>query len=165
MIPPLILVFLTFLTYFNILPNRLFYDDEELIYKNFYVQDLRFIPKYFTENMIAGAGKNSNMYRPILLLSFGIDYSIWMDNPFGFHLTSIILHSLNAVLIFFILRKIFHGGLFPFLSALFFIVHPIQTESVTYASGRTDLLFTFFGLISIFLFLSFLDTGKNVNDF
>lgn len=155
---PLTLFLLTLVTYINILPNKLFYDDEELIYKNAYVQNLSFFPKYFTENMIAGAGKSSNMYRPILLISLAVDYVLWKNNPLGYHLTSIILHSLNAILVFLILKKLFQKKILALLTSILFVLHPIQTESVAYASGRTDLLFSFFCLFSILFFLTFLDT-------
>ena len=150
----LILILITFITYMNILPNQLFYDDEELIYKNTYVQNLRFSPRFFTENMIAGAGKTSNMYRPVLLTSFAIDYLIWGGSPAGFHLTSIFLHAANSVLIFFLITKLFGKRLLAALTSILFTIHPVQTEAITYASGRTDPLFTFFCLISLLFFLS-----------
>lgn len=156
----LILVFVTFITYVNILPNQLFFDDEELIYKNSYVQDIRNFPKYFTSNMIGGAGKISNMYRPVLTLSFAVDYFLWRENPFGFHLTSIILHAVNSILIFFLIYKLFKNKFVSFLTAIFFIVHPIQSEAIVYASGRTDPLYTFFLLTTLLLFLSFVTYNK-----
>ena len=157
---PLFISLIAIITYINILPNKLFFDDEELIYKNAYVQDLRFLPKYFTTNMIAGAGKVSNMYRPILITSFAIDHLIWGDKAFGFHLTSILLHTANGILIFFLIRKLFKSKLLAFLSAVFFTVHPIQSETVIYASGRTDPLAAFFSLLTITSFLSILESKK-----
>ena len=157
----LILILITFITYMNILPNQLFYDDEELIYKNTYVQNLRFSPRFFTENMIAGAGKTSNMYRPVLLTSFAIDYLIWGGSPAGFHLTSIFLHAANSVLIFFLITKLFGKRLLAALTSILFTIHPVQTEAITYASGRTDPLFTFFCLISLLFFLSSLTIRKD----
>ncbi|OIO13351.1 hypothetical protein COV53_02465 [Candidatus Gottesmanbacteria bacterium CG11_big_fil_rev_8_21_14_0_20_37_11] len=150
------LLVITLTTYINILPNKLFYDDEELIYKNVYVQNLSFLPKYFTENMIAGAGKTSNMYRPILLTSFAVDHLSWGNTALGYHFTSIFLHALNSVLIFTILLVLFKNQFMAFLSSLFFIVHPIQSESIAYASGRTDPLYSFFLLSAILLFISIL---------
>ncbi len=157
---PLFLLTIIFITYINILPNQLFFDDEELIYKNSYVQNISNLPKYFFTNMIAGAGKVSNMYRPFLTLSFAIDYSIWQANPFGFHLTSIILHAVNGILIFFLIYKLFKNRSIALLTALFFIVHPIQSEAIAYASGRTDPLYTFFLLTALNLFLSVITFEK-----
>ena len=144
---------LTFFCYHNILNNKLFYDDEELIYKNAYVADLRYFPKYFSENMVAGAGKTSNMYRPVLLLSFAIDHAIWGNNPIGYHLTSILLHATNAFLVYLLILKLFRQKSVAFLTAILFIIHPVQTEAVAYASGRTDLLCSFFILLSLLFFL------------
>lgn len=156
-----LLVFITFAVYANILPNKLFFDDEELIYKNAYVSNLRYLPKYFTTNMIAGAGKTSNMYRPILTASFAIDHLFWGSNPFGYHLTSILLHAANGILVFFLIYKLFKDKLAAFLTAVFFIIHPVQSEAVIYASGRTDLLYSFFGLSGILSFLLTLERQKN----
>lgn len=156
----IVLIVITIVTYTNILPNKLFYDDEELIYKNAYIQDLRFIPKYFTTNMVAGASKVSNMYRPILTTSFAIDHFIWGFRPYGYHLSSIILHTLNTVFVFLLITLLFHKKLLAFLTALFFSIHPVNSEAVIYASGRTDPLYTFFALLSI---LSFLWYEKNTH--
>jgi tetratricopeptide (TPR) repeat protein len=156
----LTLLFVTFITYANIVTNQLFYDDEELIYQNSYVKDLRNFPKYFTQNMIAGAGKTSNMYRPILLTSFAIDYAIWKNSPLGYHLTSIILHAVNAILIFIFINWLFKNKLLTALTSLLFIIHPVQTEAIAYASGRTDPLYLFFGLSSLLLFISLFKKGR-----
>ncbi|MBI4990504.1 tetratricopeptide repeat protein [Candidatus Gottesmanbacteria bacterium] len=124
------------------------------------MQDIRNFPKYFTSNMIAGAGKVSNMYRPVLTLSFAIDYFLWQGIPFGFHLTSIILHAANSILIFFLIYKLFKNRFVSFLAAIFFIVHPIQSEAIAYASGRTDPLYTFFALIALLLSASLIQQNK-----
>src|SRR3990172_555278 len=115
-----LLIFITLLTYLNILPNTMFYDDEELIYKNAFVQDIRFLPKYFTTNMIAGAGKVSNMYRPVLTVSFALDHLFWGLTPFGYHLTSITLHTTNVVLVFLLITLLFKKRLLALFSALLF---------------------------------------------
>lgn len=149
----LILIIVTIITYINILPNGLFFDDEELIYKNTYVAHMKFLPKYFTTNMVAGAGKVSNMYRPILTTSFAIDHQIWGNYPLGYHLTSIILHAANSILVMILVQLLFGNSWISFLTALFFSVHPAYSEAVIYASGRTDPLFVFWGLSSIITFL------------
>lgn len=159
---PLFLILITFITYLNILPNKLFYDDEELIYKNAYVSDLRFFPRYFTSNMIAGAGKTSNMYRPVLIISFAIDRLLWGNNPLGYHLTSILLQAINGILIFLLISYLFKNRLLAFLTSVLFIIHPVQSEAVVYASGRTDPLMLLFCLSSILLLLKSTKT-QNIN--
>ncbi len=155
-----IFIIITFVAYGNILTNKLFYDDEELIYQNAYVKDLRNFPKFFTENMVAGAGKTSNMYRPILLTSFALDYAVWKNNPIGYHLTSIFLHAANSILIFIFVYWLFKNKILALITSLLFIIHPVQTETIAYASGRTDALYCFFGLISLLAFVSSMESKK-----
>lgn len=157
-----LIVLITLITYINILPNKLFFDDEELIYKNAYVQNIKYFPRFFSENMIAGAGKISNMYRPILMTTFAFDHIFWGNNPFGYHLTSILLHASNGILIYFLIFILFKNRLISFITSLLFIIHPVQSEAVIYASGRTDPLYVFFSLVSIHLFLSLLKTKINI---
>lgn len=158
---PLIFLVITGITYGNSLPNGLFFDDEELIYKNEYVKHLAFFPRYFTENMISGAGKVSNMYRPILLTSFALDYAIWKGNPLGFHLTNILLHATNGIFIFFLILRLFKNRYLAFLTSLFFVVHPANSEAVIYASGRTDPLVVFFSLLTFHFFLQFIQKKES----
>ncbi len=155
----LLLVLLTFITYLNILPNNLFFDDEELIYKNTYIQNIKYLPLLFTENMIAGSGKISNMYRPILMTTFAVDHAFWGNNPFGYHLSSLILHAANGILVFYLINQLFKHQLLSLFTSVMFAVHPIQSEAVSYASGRTDPLYTFFFLLSLIFFVK----GKTIS--
>lgn len=150
-----VIFLITFSAYSNILRHKLFFDDEELIYNNIYIQNLSYFPKFFTQNMIAGAGKISNMYRPLLLLSLALDYRFWKLNPVGYHLTSIMLHFFNGWMIYLVMQKLFNNKFISLFTSLLFIIHPVQTEAVTYASGRTDPLYTLFLLGSMLCALSF----------
>lgn len=103
-------------------------------------------------------------YRPVVLSSFLIDYFIWGDHESGFHLTNMIFHSANVILVYILCLlmldkimdsrnpRILQPPFIPFFAALFFAIHPVNTEAVNFISGRTDILATFFALIS---FLSF----------
>lgn len=151
-----LLFIITLITYGNILPNKLFFDDEELIYKNIYVADISNIPRFFIENMVAGAGKVSNMYRPVLMTSFSFDHLFWGNNPTGYHITSILLHGANSVLAYILIYMIFKRKFPALLAALFFAVHPVNSEAVIYASGRTDPLYSFFALLSLLSFTRYI---------
>ncbi len=102
-----ILVLAVFFVYLNTFSNKLFYDDEDFIYKNAYVKSLTNLPKYFSENSIAGSGKISNYFRPILLTTFGMEYSIFQDLPFIYHFDNTILQIVNSLLVFFFLEFFF----------------------------------------------------------
>lgn len=88
-------------------------------------------------------------YRPLIGLTYIFDYSVWFDNPSGYHLTNIIFHTVNAILLYFICNKIFKSITAAFWAAMLFAVHPVHTESVSWISGRTDVAATTFIFLSM----------------
>jgi hypothetical protein len=92
-------------------------------------------------------------YRPLLMLTFHLDYILWGEEVGFYHLENILIHGASVTLIFFILRHLLSqrntqlsGSEWPLLGSLLFALHPIVTESVNWISGRTDLLGAFFVL-------------------
>src|SRR5207253_1078240 len=81
----------------------------------------------------------------------------------GFHIVNVLLHIFNGLLVFVMCGKILktagidsdRARVYSFLSASFFLLHPIQTESVTYISSRSELLSTFFYLTGFLVFIMF----------
>ena len=96
-------------------------------------------------------------YRPLRDVSYAFDFAIWGDKPFGFHLTSLLFHLGNTVLVFFLMRRIIGQILPASLAALIFAIHPVQVDAVTYISGRRDVLFTLFYLASFLTYLKYRD--------
>jgi len=93
--------------------------------------------------------------RPLLKFSYTLNWTSGLG-LFGFHLVNVALHAANAVMLFFLASRI--GGpsvsRFPaLLPALLFAVHPVQTEAVTYISGRSVSLMAFFYLGSLLAYL------------
>jgi tetratricopeptide (TPR) repeat protein len=87
--------------------------------------------------------------RPLLNLSFAIDYAITDLNVIGYHITNIALHLVAALLLFAIVRRTLrlpsvglesHADLIATVIAAIWAVHPIQIGAVTYISGRSDVL-------------------------
>ncbi len=94
-------------------------------------------------------------WRPAVLFSYYIDYKIWGINPRGFHLTNILLHTINIILFFLLLFFLTGKENFSILSAIIFSIHPSHVESVSWISGRTDILATLFLLLTtLFLYLA-----------
>src|SRR5581483_4530583 len=147
------LFLLTFFCYFNTLGNSLFFDDEDFIYNNAYVQNFS-LDKYFSENVIAGAGKVSNYYRPFLLLSYGIETKLFGGFPFIYHLDNILLQAVAGILLFLVFKRLTNNQFVSLFSAALFIVHPIQTEAVSYASGRSDPMGALFVFATLFCYVS-----------
>ncbi|MBU1911961.1 MAG: tetratricopeptide repeat protein [Candidatus Omnitrophica bacterium] len=147
----LLIILAAIFSYLNSLNNEFIWDDEDFVLKNSTIKDWHKWPHVFTENMIHSARKGSNFYRPMQSLTHGIDYILWKDKTSGHHVANIIFHILASIMAYLLLRKIFSNNL-SFLAALFFAVHPVQTEVVTYISGRSDSMAAFFIMLAILLF-------------
>lgn len=154
----LIIIIVTYAVFQNSLSNDFVFDDESVIIGNASIQSLSSIPKYFTadEGFHKVIGR---YYRPIVSASYALDYSIWGLDPYGFHLTNVIIHIISCLLLFKIFRVLFwrykYRNLISLLSTLIFAVHPIHTEAVSWVSGRTDSLVTLFFFASFLFYLEF----------
>ena len=91
-------------------------------------------------------------YLPLHLVSYMVDYALWGLNPFGFHLQSVILAGLNAVLALFVVRRLFGSFALGVVAALLYAVHPSHVEAVAWVSIRKDLLSTVFLLLTLILY-------------
>ncbi len=159
----LLIVALSFIPYLNSLGNNFVWDDVDLVRDNPDVKSFDKLP----DLLLSPFGnpvqfKESPLfYRPFIFFSYMVDYKLWGTNPAGYHLSNIILHILSTVLVFLILLKIFSDLKFSLFSSLIFAVHPVHTESVTWISGRTDVLCTLLLLLSFNAYLNFLkNPGK-----
>lgn len=144
------LFFSGLIVYLNALGNQLFWDDHDGIVNNAFIKDWKYFRNYFSENLIAGSGLQSNYWRPTLLIIYSLGFKIWGLWPAGFHLVNILIHILAGLLLFKIFLLLTKKSWLAFFPALFFIIHPLQTEAVTYVSGLADPLsavFIFGGLL------------------
>lgn len=147
-----ILILVTVLAYFSSLGSPFIWDDEQFIQRNVFVQNFDVV-KIFTTSTTEGAGVQSNYYRPLTTLSFAIDRKIWGQNPLGFHLTNLFIHIAAGLVLFSLLEALGLPSIVSFFISLFFLIHPIQTEAVTYINSRGDSLYTFFLFLSLYLFV------------
>lgn len=139
--------------------NTFVWDDEQFIYKNSYVQSFN-LERIFSESTTSGAGIQSNYYRPLTTTSFALDHAIWGFAPAGFHLTNLLLHIGAGVLLFLILARLRLTAFTSFVLSLIFLIHPIQTEAVTYINSRGDSLYAFFGFMSIYIFIRLIQSKR-----
>lgn len=140
------------LAYANCLQNEFVWDDEFLIQKNRFITDWSHLPDLLTSNSTAGMGNKDNFYRPTQGLLYLILYSVNGLDPMVFHIGNILLHIINALLIYLLLFRLgFNWGTF-FTTALLWVVHPVHTEAITYISGSADPLSFMFALGSLILF-------------
>lgn len=106
---------------------------------------------------------SDGFYRPLSYLSLKLDFLLWGYNPFGYHLTNIIIHILNAIIVFFIIRALGVGQWAAFFSTVLFSAHPVHTEAITYISGRSDPVAALFILLSFYSFIKFLHSSAKYN--
>jgi len=140
--------------YANTLHNKMFWDDNDVILNNAYVHNFE-IGKFFSGNMIEGAGFMSDYWRPVLLTVYSIEWKLWGASAPGYHAVNFLVHFANAVLVFLLLSKLLAGRAVPFFTALIFLIHPLQTEAVTYVTGLGDPLSLLFTLLGIAAYLRF----------
>ncbi len=139
----------------NSLAGEFVWDDRNLIAENQAISSWKNLPRFFLhpfEYLTALGAEVNTYYRPIVLVSFLVDRTMWGENPFGYHLTNLILHAACSLFVLGLGRK-FLGNQSGLFAALLFAVHPIHTESVAWISGRTDLLASVFSLAAVCLYL------------
>jgi len=149
----LLLIIIGFAVYANSFQNQMFWDDNDFILNNQFIKDWQYFPKYFSENVIAGAGFLSNYWRPALLTVFSIEWHLWGDWVSGYHFVNTSFHIADAILLFLILLHLFKKRWLASLTALVFLVHPLQTEAVTYVNSLGDSLSVFFMFLGVLFYL------------
>ena len=99
-------------------------------------------------------------YQPVTIFSYLLEYHLFKLNPFNYHLTNLLLHLLNCLLVFWVIYLV--SGSIPIagLTALLFGIHPMQVESVAWISERKNLLYAFFFLGAIVSYLYYLKKDK-----
>ncbi|MCZ6631954.1 MAG: DUF1736 domain-containing protein [bacterium] len=142
------------LVYLNTLGNGFVYDDHYVVVQNQLVKTLDPL-EIFTREYWSGftSQQAGTYYRPLTILSFATDYAIWGPDPFGFHLTNLLLHALASGLFYLLCCRLIRNRTAAVFAALLFAVHPVHTEVVSNISGRSDLLFSLFSLASICCFI------------
>ena len=98
---------------------------------------------------------DASNWHPLTWLSHMLDTELYGRNPGGRHLTSVVLHAINGLLLFFVLWKI-TGSLLPSASiAALFVIHPLHVESVAWVSERKDVLSTLFWLLTMWAYVGY----------
>jgi tetratricopeptide (TPR) repeat protein len=83
-------------------------------------------------------------YHPLTVLSLAVDYRFWKLDPAGYHATSVALHVLSTLAVYWLILLLTGSGPMAAIASLFFGVHPLHVESVAWISGRKDVLYGFF---------------------
>jgi hypothetical protein len=103
----------------------------------------------------ACSGFHDSNWIPFTWLSLMLDTEIYGVQPGGYHLTNILLHAANTVVLFAVFARATHNQLRSALVAALFALHPLHVESVAWISERKDVLSTLFGLLSLLAYVNY----------
>jgi tetratricopeptide (TPR) repeat protein len=140
--PGAVLVLLVIIAYIPSLHGQFIWDDDFHVVKSTALRSLSGLWRIW---FVPGA---TQQYYPLTHSSFWIDYHLWGLNPFAYHVENVLLHAINAVLVWQLLRRLNVTG--AWLGAALFALHPVCVESVAWISERKNTLSGFFFLLSLF---------------
>ena len=102
-------------------------------------------------------------WRPTTLLSYALELRLWGGSPWGFHLTNILLHTANTLLLYLLLKRFRPEGPLPWTASLLFLLHPAHGENIAWISGRTDLLAFLFLALSLLFRLEYEERKRGLS--
>ena len=108
-------------------------------------------------NNIAWAFRSlyASNWHPLTWISHMLDVQVFGMNPAGHHLTNILLHTANTLLLFLVLKRMTGAHWQSMAVAVFFAIHPLHVESVAFVAERKDVLSTLFWLLTMLAYLSY----------
>ncbi len=139
----------------NALLGGFVWDDAFVIAKDADIASRSGLAALFQERFL------KSYYRPIVSVSFALERALWGFKPFGFHLTNLLLHALNSILVFLLFKGIPGRQEGALAAALLFAAHPAH-KGVAYISDRTGMLCAFFFLGSVLLYFRFRTSEKGM---
>ena len=144
---------LVLLAYYNVLNGDFLFDDEFLIQRNRFLRSWSSVGEIFLSSSTGGAGHVDSFYRPIQGLLYLFVNKLVGPTPLGFHALNVTIHTLNAVMILLLGRRLGWSHLGVWLAAAIWAVHPVHTEAVSYVSATADSLYTLACLLGVFVLL------------
>ncbi len=155
----LVFIILGFLIYSNTLDVPFYFDDRPNIVENPYVR----LTDLTSKNIACATFKSPLSNRPVANLSFALNYYFHQYNVAGYHAINIVIHIITGILLYFFIKTTLsipslrsrykHHASIAFFAALIWLVHPIQTQSVTYIVQRMNSMAAMFYILSFLLYV------------
>jgi len=140
------------IAYFPSLHNAFQYDDLHSIVENPHLRSLSNLDDFFWRPDMFTADPRSAMYRPLVLVSYALNYALGDYRVAGYHGFNIAVHMANCLLLCALGRRYFSTRYIGLAGGLLFALHPIAGEPVNYISSRSESLCALFSLLSIELY-------------
>ncbi|WP_263385337.1 tetratricopeptide repeat protein [Granulicella arctica] len=128
------------------------YDDPILIVGNPSVHSISASLKYFSNSVSFTSdlrGSEAAFYRPLFWMSLAADANLWGLSPIAFHITNLVLHWGDGILLYFLLHRLKSSQVQSLCITLLWLVLPVNSEAVAWISGRSYLLVTLFILAAL----------------
>jgi tetratricopeptide (TPR) repeat protein len=139
-----VIVFAGALAYANALRTPFIYDDSAAIVSNEHIRTLR-VP-----DALFAARENPTAGRPVVNLSFALNYAAGELDPIGYRATNVAIHLICAVLLFALAQHTFGSENVALAIALLWVVHPLNSEAVDYVTERSESLMALFFLLTLY---------------
>ena len=155
----LVVVGLVAITYSNTFHNSFHYDDIHTIVDNRHIRDLGNISDFFFSAATFTSISERAMFRPLVSATFALNYQLGRHEVFGYHVVNLSLHIACVLLLFLVATSIGFGHIEAASGALFFGIHPVQSEVVNYISSRSESLAALFVLIALVAYVRWRAAG------
>lgn len=150
------------LAFSNSLANGFYFDDSHVLVSNYAIRSLKNIPRFFHDTTTFSSSRNNLTYRPVFTLSLALNYAVCELRPYGYHAVNLAIHIVCGMLIWLIARRLVREWLgadaLPAMlaacaGAAWFVVAPVNAETVNYTMCRAASLATLFYLLGFALYL------------
>jgi tetratricopeptide (TPR) repeat protein len=161
LVPAVAVASLLLAAYSNSFSNAFHFDDDHVVVNNLYLRSLKNAGHFFTDAHTFSSQPTNATYRPLLSLSYALDYAIAGDlDVRQFHLTQFLLLLALGICVFLLFLHIFErtrsapeNGILALFGAAVFVLHPTNTETFNLISSRSDLLSTLFLVVALLFYV------------
>ncbi|MGD2185968.1 MAG: tetratricopeptide repeat protein, partial [Desulfobacterales bacterium] len=157
----MLLAVLVIFIYADTLTSPFIFDDKSNIEENPHIR----ISQISLKSLATAAFESPSYHRPVVNVSFALNYYLHGYNVVGFHLVNLIIHVISGVLLYLFIQTTFltpslrlryaHNKWIAFFAVAIWMVHPLQTQSITYIVQRMNSLAAMFYILSFLLYAQF----------
>ena len=152
----ILLLSLVTLSYLPTFTGEFIIDDHPLVNRNPFIYESQSLWSYLTQEdgilTDEGSGEyHTGYYRPLVNISYFLDYRLWGMQAGRFRAANLFFHLATCVFVFLLLAKHYQGAA-PLITALFFGLHPANTEVVSWVAARNNILVSFFSIASFYFY-------------